>query len=62
MIKNNKIAFGLFVVIFLIIWNAAEYLYTTFITRSAYQFTTAKDLIEPLVVSILIGWFIFLRK
>jgi len=62
MIKNKKAAFGLFVVLCLIFWNIMDYLYSTFITKSAFQFAAGSDLILPLVVSIVVGYFAFLRE
>ncbi len=62
MIKNKYIAFGLFVVLFMAFWNLLDYLYSTFIAKSAYQFGAGIDLGLPIVVAIVAGYFAFLRK
>ena len=62
MIKNKTVAFVLFIVVFLLIWNAVDYLYSAVITKSAFHFATGLDLIVPLVVSVVIGTLLFLRK
>ena len=61
MIKNKKAAFGLFVVVFLLVWNVLDFLYTTFITRSGYSFTGGVDFGGPLVIAIIMGFLLFLR-
>lgn len=62
MIKNKYVTFGLFVVLFFAFWNLLELLYNTFITKSGYQFSLIIDLTVPLVVSVTIGYLLFLRK
>ncbi len=62
MIKNKYAAFVLFVIVFLGLWNLVDYLYTTFITNGTYQFAAGTDLVIPVIVSIVSGYFLFLRK
>ena len=62
MIKNRIVSLILFIVVFLLIWNAVDYLYSAVITKSAFHFAAGLDLIVPLVVSIVIGTLLFLRK
>ena len=62
MIKNRFVAFVLFVVLVLVFWNVIDYLVAAFITRSPWQFPTGSDMITPLVVSIVMGCILFLRK
>ena len=62
MIKNKYVAFGLFVVLFFAIWQLLDFLYNTFITKIGYQFSPIIDLTIPLVVSVTIGYLLFLRK
>ena len=62
MIKNKYAAFVLYVIAFLGLWNLADYLYTTFITRATYQFAVGTDLAIPAAVAIVSGYLLFLRK
>ena len=45
---NKKIAFGLFVILFLVFWNVLDFLFATFVTRNGYQFNGMTDLAVPL--------------
>lgn len=62
MIKNKIVAFCLFIAIWMAFWNIADYLYCAFITKSTYRFTTGNDLLVPLIVSVVVGYFVILRK
>ena len=62
MIKNKYAAFALLSAICLLICNGLDYLYATFVTESGYRFTPADDLLIPLAVSIVIGYFIIFKK
>ena len=62
MIKNKKTVFGLFVVLFLLFWNLLDFLYSTLVAGSSYQFAAGIDLVSPLAAAIVIGYFLFLRK
>lgn len=62
MIRNKYVGFALFVVVALIIWNLLDYLYSTFISRSVYQFTVGGDLGFPFIGAIVVGFLLFLHK
>ena len=62
MVKNKYIAFGLFIIVFLAVWNLADYLYTTLITNGTYHFGAVVDGVIPVVVAIVVGFLLFLRK
>lgn len=62
MIKNKYVAFGLFVVLFLFLWQLLDFFYNTFITKIGYQFSPIIDLTVPLVVAITVSYLLFLRK
>ena len=62
MIKNKYAAFGLFIVLFFVFWHLLDFLYNTFITKNGYQFSPIIDLTIPLIVSVTIGYLLFLRK
>ena len=62
MIKNKYVAFVLFVIAFLALWNLADYLFTTFITKGTYLFAVGTDLAIPAVIAMVCGYHLFLRK
>lgn len=62
MIKDKRVAFVIFVVAFVAIWNLCEILYATFITKSAYQFKPLYDLGGPLLAANILGFILFLRN
>ena len=62
MIKNKKLAFVLFVVLFLMAWNMLDYLYSVALTRSAFRFSSGTDLLLPLIISVVTGALLFLRE
>ena len=62
MVRNKYVGFALFVVVALIIWNLLDYLYSTFITRSVYQFTVGGDLGFPFIGAVVVGYLLFLHK
>ena len=62
MIKNKYVAFILFVIVMLAAWNLLDYLYTTFISGGAYRFAAGSDLGLPVVVAVVVGCFLFLKK
>ena len=59
---NKKAAYGLFVVAFMLIWNLLDFLWATLIAKSGYHFAAVTDLAVPLVVSVVIGYVLFMRK
>ena len=46
---------------FLALWNVLDLLYTTLITKSAYQFAAGSDLAIPAVGAAVTGYLFFLR-
>jgi hypothetical protein len=62
MIKNKSVAFVLFVVLCILLWNILELIYASFITKSGYHFDPAKSIGTPAAVSIMVGYLLFLRK
>ena len=61
MIKDNKKAFGIFVVAFVMFWNLAQFLYSTVFIKNAYHLEMSKSITEPLVLAALLGYLFFLR-
>ena len=62
MIKDKKLAFGLFVVLAVVLWNLLDYLWSAFITGSPYHFSLGTDVGVPLLPAIIIGYLLFLRN
>ena len=62
MFKNKYVAFGLFTMLFIGLFNLLDWLYATVIAKSGYSFSVWIDLLAPLTVGIVIGYFVFLRK
>lgn len=62
MIKNKTASFVIFVVVAVVFWNILELIYSSFITKSGYQFDPAKSLGTPAVISIMVGYLLFLRN
>ncbi len=62
MIKNKYLAFGLFIIIFVLFENLLDFLYSVFIIRSAYTFSVSVNLTAPLTIGAVVGYIIFLRK
>ena len=62
MIKNKTVAFVLFVVVFLLVWNVLNYIYSSYISGNGYQFEASKGIGMPSIISIMIGYLLFLRK
>ena len=61
MMKNKYVVFGLYVILFLTFWNVLDFLYSTLITNSKYQFGAGSDLFTPLVAALASGYLFFLR-
>ena len=62
MIKNKYAAFVLFVIVFLALWNLADYLYTSFIVSGTYHFAAGTDGALPAALAIVSGYLLFVRK
>ena len=56
------IVFLLFIAVFVGVWNLLDFLYSSFITRSGYQFGIGDDLLIPLVISLIIVFPLFIKK
>ena len=61
MIKNRIVAYGIYIAIFLLFWNALDYL-SSLLTREACRFTVGADLVTPLTVAAVTGYILFLRQ
>ena len=52
----------LFTAIFVGVWNLLDLLYSTFITRSGYQFGIGDDLLLPLIIAVALDYPLFIKK
>ena len=55
-------AFILYLALFVAFWNAMDWLFAAFITRSVYQFSVQDGLIFPLIMGTVIEAVPYLRK
>ena len=62
MIRNKNLAFGLFVVLAVVLWNLLDYLWSVFIAGNPYHFSGATDVGAPLIPAIIIGYLLFQRN
>lgn len=62
MIKNKTVAFVIFVLVGIAIWNICELIYTSFITKSGYQFDATECIGKPALLAVLVGYALFLTK
>lgn len=62
MIKNKYVAFGIFVVCSVVLWNLLDYIYNVIITKSAFHFAFSSNLLLPLSLAIVAGYLFYLRN
>ena len=55
-------AFILYLTLFVAFWNAIDWLFTAFVTRSSYQFSVQDGLIFPLIMGTVLEVVPYLRK
>ena len=60
--KKIIVLIALFIVLFIGFWNLFDFLYSTLITHSEYQFSVVSDLVLPLVIGAIMGCLLFLPK
>lgn len=60
--KNGKVAFGIFVVLFMVFWNLLDFIWAVFISKSPYHFSGRSNLVIPLALAICSGYLLFLRN
>ena len=44
---NKALKAVLFIIVFTLMWNALDYIFDSFITRSGYSFNAAEHIIKP---------------
>ncbi len=59
-IKDKRKAFAIYVVLFVVIWNTAEYLWQTFIEGGVSGPTFVFDITIPLTLAIVTGYLLFI--
>ena len=61
--KKNILAIVEYIVGFVLMWNLLDYLYSTFITRTAYHFSLSQDMLMPMVLmAVILSLQLFSRK
>ncbi|MBR3227032.1 MAG: hypothetical protein IKF68_00640 [Erysipelotrichaceae bacterium] len=58
MIKNKYIAYGIYIVCFVIFWNLLEFLFNT----SGFRFNWTTDIVVPCAAAMTSGHLLFLRN
>ena len=61
MIKDKRVAFALFTVVFVVLWNLLDFLWAVLVTGNGYHFSAGMDLAAPLDPALVIGYLLFLR-
>ncbi len=62
MLKHKIVQFVAFLAMILVLWNLLDFLYAKIFIKTAYQFTPWNELIMPLIVGSIMGYFIFLKR
>ena len=52
--KKKLLAIVEYIIGFVLVWNVLDYLYSTFITRTAYHFSISQDMLMPLGMMVII--------
>lgn len=60
--KNKCVSFIVSTICFPIVWSLLDFLYAALIEKKAFQFKIGGNLIIPLVVGAVFGYFTYLRK
>ena len=61
MLKNKVVVYIIFIILFVGFWILFDYLTSTFIVRKDFELTWF-SLSMPLAVSVVVGYFAFLKK
>ena len=59
---DKKAAFAIYIVIFMAVWQLLEFLYGRFITGSGFQFSVMSNIVFPLVLAAVTGYFAVMKK
>ena len=60
--QNRKVAWAVYVVCFLLIWNILEFIYTVFLTGTPWHFTIGQNGGLPLIIALVSGYFLIVRR
>ena len=58
--RGQKYIFFIFLVV--VFWNILDFIYSTLITKSGYNFTFDSNIGLPLVVGVVVGYLILFRN
>ena len=59
---DKKAAFAIYIVIFMAVWQLLEFLYGRFITGSGFQFSVMSNIVFPLILAAVTGYFAVMKK
>jgi ABC-type Na+ efflux pump permease subunit len=62
MIRNKYVALVLFIILCIALWNVAQYLWASFISKEVWVFATGRDLVKPAVASACVGYVLFVMR
>ena len=62
MIKDKRIAFALYVILFVVFWNILDILYMTFVSGTGYTAGKGFDIDTPLLLGLVTGYLFFIAK
>ena len=48
--KKEILAIVAYIIAFVLVWNLLDFLYSTFIVKTAYQFGISRDMLVPMIV------------
>ena len=59
--KNKWVKFIAYIIGFPILWNAVDYVWDVLIQKNQFQFKVTANIITPVVIACIIGYFSYLR-
>lgn len=62
MIKDKRIAFALYVVLFVVLWNILDLLWSKNVNGAGYDPAAGFDIVTPLIVAVVTGYLFFIAK
>ena len=62
MIKDRRTAFTFYVILFVVVWNSADFLWKVMAEQSGYTISTGFDIVTPAVIAFVTGYMFFLRN
>lgn len=60
MVKNKYVALVIFVILCVALWNVAQYIWSTLVTKEIWAPVVGYDVIRPAVASAAVGFVLFI--